>query len=201
VAIIRGRKKNRFSGHGAAFGRGVQVHVSPLAALLIGVLLCVERGKPFASLLSAVAAHEAGHLLLLKLYGRRICSLRVTLTGLEIRYAGTLERSEAVACLLAGPVCGVVYAVAATAGHAPFWYRSALQSYILSAFNLLPILPLDGGRLVAALADERFAAAVSRRMAALLFLMSLLVSAVRFSPGLLLMSLWLLFYGIRCSGY
>ena len=57
---------------------------------------------------------------------------------------------------LAGPVLGslgaaAVLAVAVATGE-PFWYALAFTGFLLNLFNLLPMLPLDGGRAMAAMA-------------------------------------------------
>ena len=57
---------------------------------------------------------------------------------------------------LAGPVLGSLGAaalvpVAITTGE-PFWYALAFTGFFLNLFNLLPVVPLDGGRAMAAMA-------------------------------------------------
>jgi Zn-dependent protease len=57
---------------------------------------------------------------------------------------------------LAGPVlgtlgCAVPAALAATTGD-EFWYALAFTGFLLNLFNLLPVVPLDGGRAMAAMA-------------------------------------------------
>jgi Zn-dependent protease len=56
---------------------------------------------------------------------------------------------------LAGPVYGILaagacYAIANTT-HEPFWYAAAYVGFFLNALNLLPIPPLDGGGIAAAI--------------------------------------------------
>jgi Zn-dependent protease len=56
---------------------------------------------------------------------------------------------------LAGPVlgtlaCGVPAALAVATGD-DFWYALAFTGFLLNLFNLLPVVPLDGGRAMAAL--------------------------------------------------
>jgi Zn-dependent protease len=57
---------------------------------------------------------------------------------------------------LAGPLlgtlgCGAVAAIAFATGH-QFWHALAFTGFLLNLFNLLPVLPLDGGRAMAAMA-------------------------------------------------
>lgn len=101
-----------------------------------------------AAVLSAAAAHEAGHLTVLYLLGAPVMALRLSAFGAELHatrqqlgYGGEL------AVVLAGPavnlVCGLVLAQLGP----PFW-PAAGAHLILGAFNLLPLRPLDGGRAV-----------------------------------------------------
>ncbi len=57
---------------------------------------------------------------------------------------------------LAGPVLGtlacVAVALVGALGGGDFWYALAFTGFLLNLFNLLPIVPLDGGRAMAAMA-------------------------------------------------
>lgn len=121
------------------------------------------------AVLLPVIFHELGHILALRLLGFRICHFRIELKGLcmEYRgYAGGLGHALAAA---AGPAIGLLYALAASllaARYSSPWLElTAGVSLLLSAFNLLPALPLDGGRILyhlsAALFGERAAARVT----------------------------------------
>jgi Zn-dependent protease len=86
--------------------------------------------------------------------------------------------------------------IACTAGGA-FLRMSGAVSFLLSGFNLLPVLPLDGGRLVALLLPEALARRLSLA-AAILLLGGGAAIALRFSSfGLLLAGLWLFLSNLR----
>jgi len=90
----------------------------------------------------------------LRIAGLKLRRLSVGLFGLEIDYYGILKGFAGAASVAAGPLFGIVYALAVSGG-GEFWRLSGGISMALSIFNLLPVLPLDGGRLLLLAAGER----------------------------------------------
>lgn len=90
--------------------------------------------------LIAAAVHECSHWCMLRLCGKRIYKVYLDFGGAKMQ-TDALSNGQTVLCALAGPVGGMMLlAIANTFPHA------ALCALILSAYNLLPIYPLDGGR-------------------------------------------------------
>ena len=135
-----------------------RVSVSPAALLLGALLYCTADFSELAAIPAPVIVHELGHIVTLRLYGLRIRRVRADLRGLCIEYGGLCAPSGHVMAALAGPAAGLAYAFAAS-----YYARrvggevltlSAGVSLLLSLFNLLPILPLDGGRVFSIAAAE-----------------------------------------------
>src|SRR6185369_8179880 len=105
-------------------------------------------------LLPVLLLHESGHWAAMKIFGYRnlrmffIPFFGAAVTGRHWNVPGWKKGLVA----LAGPVPGIVLGVGLTVaglltGHA--WLKSsALLLLLLNGFNLLPILPLDGGHLL-----------------------------------------------------
>lgn len=150
----------------------------------------------------AATVHELGHILALKISGFDIRRVSVGAQGLCIDYSGTGSVCAHAIVAAAGPMAGLLLALAATntanlTGLAWFRLLSGV-SLTLTVFNVLPFLPLDGGRIVLALLSaligddcaERVMAAVSYGAAVII----LVSGAVHFARGggvwLLVMGLW-----------
>lgn len=106
-----------------------------------------------------VAVHELGHLAALNAFGGKVRGLRMDLTGLKISCTGGMSAFGSFSIALAGPAAGMIFAFlsAWAGGHfsQPLLTRCAGVSAVLSIFNMLPALPLDGGRMLAAALERR----------------------------------------------
>ena len=157
-----------------------------------------------AAALLPVFAHECGHLMALALLGFSIVSMRLGPSGLCICYDGFQSAGKNAAAALAGPLAGLVYALIARLLYrktsVDWLLQSADLSLLLSFFNLLPILPLDGGRLfqtaaIFSLGEERgvaFTRKLSRVLLAGVLLLGLLLSVLKKGNAAIAAGLWLL---------
>ena len=120
--------------------------------LLVIVAAIVSPVQVVVSILLAAALHECGHLLLLRRYHVRVNGLRLSALGavLYAQDAQKLSYGRELLVTLAGPAanlfCALVAAILALHTQREFFYVFAGANVILCAYNLLPVLPLDGGR-------------------------------------------------------
>lgn len=166
-----------------------RLSVSPGAALFYPLLLLSAEDWELCSLLAAAGFHEAGHALALVCLGGRIRGLALGLSGLRMDALLPPSPAAEACCALAGPAAGLLWACAAARiGGARYLYASGLSA-LLSLFNLLPCLPLDGGRAILALSGrERLL-----RRTGLLCSLGLLAAALYWRlPLTLIPALWLL---------
>ncbi len=136
-----------------------RIIVHPLALLYPLVAAMLGTGAETASLAIALAFHEAAHLLAAHVLGVGIASLRLTpfggAMGMENPYSLSPLRLAIVSA--AGPLANALLTLTAAAlAHwrmlSPGFALSLVQTnLLLLAFNLLPALPLDGGRIFYAL--------------------------------------------------
>ena len=176
----------------------MRLAVSPAALLVFALAFFFDTDGLVSAFLPAVCVHELGHLLMLKACGRRVLCLRVTLTGLVLDYAPRLEGGKSILCAAAGPLAGGAYALIACAVGRPFWLVSGAASFLLSVFNLLPVLPLDGGRVLSALLPGASGQRVSLAAAVLLLLGGVWIFLTFRSYGLLLAGAWLTVCNATC---
>lgn len=171
--------------------KNVKWDISAGAVLLLALMYFFDDSGYVSALVPAVVVHEMGHWIPLRLCRMKIQRFRFGIFGLCIDYSGQLEGRKALLCIGGGPLSGLLYTLAVCVLGGAFWRMSGAVSFVLSVFNLLPVLPLDGGRLVAAITDQRFAEKLSR-IAAVMLALGGLGAALRLrSFSLLIMALWL----------
>ena len=178
--------------------RRIRWEISPVALVLFALAYFFDASGIVSAVIPAVAAHELGHLLALRLCRRHVSRVRLDLRGAELDYTPRLEGAQAFLCLAAGPLAGGLYALAACSAGGAFWPVSGAASFVLTVFNLLPVLPLDGGRMLAAAVPQRAVRILSLMLAAALLTAGgwLALSQRAFAP--LLPGLWLTLCNATC---
>ena len=160
------------------------LNISPGGALGLAVLLFLVDVRHLPALISAALIHELGHIAALKLCRSELLELRLEFFGLCLVTTAPTSRALEAFCALSGPAAGILWALAAHS-IAPL---SSAFSLLLSAYNMLPALPLDGGRALLALSGKsrllKFTGALSAIAALLLALWAPL-------PMLLFPAFWL----------
>ncbi|MBQ7255068.1 MAG: hypothetical protein IJS31_02320 [Oscillospiraceae bacterium] len=134
---------------------GVSFSVSPMLVLFAAIAVYIGYGKICLLTILAAFLHECGHLLALFALGVRISSVRIGAFGAEINIAPCGRREELLSAA-AGPACNLLCA-------AVFWrpfHLFAVLHLLLAAYNMLPVDPLDGGRILRVLFGRRIAYAV-----------------------------------------
>lgn len=185
-----------------------KVEVSPGFLLLLGALFWLDEGVgllPWG--LAACAVHELGHIAAAAALGGRIEGLSLTVVGAELRigYEVPLTYGRDSLVALAGPAANLLWGVLALALH---WKLAAALTLAVGAFNLLPIMPLDGGRVVYGLLAgrldidwaERLMTALSGCLVGLLIGVGAVAAAQFANVTLLLTALWLLAGVLRRGG-
>ena len=126
----------------------LRVRVSPGFLLLLGVLFWLDEGVgllPWGLL--ACGLHEMGHVAAAAVLDGTVKEISLTVVGAELRinYDTPLTYGQDSGVSLAGPAANLLWGLLAAALH---WELAAAVTLAIGAFNLLPILPLDGGRVV-----------------------------------------------------
>ena len=186
--------------------RKARIDICPSAMLMFAVLFYLSDTKEFLAFVLPVAVHELGHIAVIRLLGLRIYGFEFELSGLRIDYSGYTGYAGHAAAALAGPAAGFAYSFAASGlGNRmenPVLCLSAGISLILSAFNMLPALPLDGGRAAlyigSALWGERkgeyAACIVSTFIGATLLAAGIFLMHSGYGAAVLLAAVWLLIF-------
>ena len=135
-----------------------RVDVSAGAILLLSVIYFFGGVTSLAALVIAVCVHELGHIAAIRLCGGKVHGLKVTLSGLCISCTGAATTAASVVCLCGGPAAGFVLAYTASyfgnLSQNLLLIKTAGLSLVLSVYNSLPALPLDGGRALQCVAES-----------------------------------------------
>ena len=128
------------------------IHIAWSFWLLLAAALLVSPPRVIAAVLLAAAMHEGGHLAQLAVFGVPVEGLRLGASGAVIyaRGARRLPYGRELLVTLAGPAVNLLAAplLAMLSARAAWeWgYLLAGAHALLGVYNLLPILPLDGGQ-------------------------------------------------------
>lgn len=132
--------------------------VHPLALLLMALAAAMGAGGMLLPICAALALHEAGHLIAARGLGVRVYAISLMPFGGAVQLANVYALSPArlFAVAFAGPLFSLLgalgtLALAAMPACAPFAIGFFRVNVTLMLFNLLPALPLDGGRMLYAL--------------------------------------------------
>ena len=122
--------------------------LSPFACIAAALLLLL---LPLNWLLAATAAafvHEMGHLIAISATGGKVRGIRIGLRSARMDTLLTNPKHELL-CAAAGPLAS--FALLMLAHVFP---RLAICALIQGTFNLLPVYPFDGGRILRCLIDS-----------------------------------------------
>ena len=184
------------------------IEVSPGFLLLLGALFWLDEGGGLLGWgLLACLIHELGHVAAALAFGGRADRLSRTVVGAELRiaYPAPLSYGRESLVALAGPAANLLAGGAALALGC---YLPAALSFGIGAFNLMPIQPLDGGRvLYNLLADwldpdwaDRLMTAAAGCLVGLLVGAGAVIAAKYANVTLLITALWLLLGVLRRGG-
>ena len=142
---------------------GTRLRAHPLMLLFPLITAGLGARGDAAAMLAALAAHEGAHLAMARALGVRVSQLRLMPFGgaiaAENPYA--LDDRRLLAVAAAGPIGSLAALLLSAAlaqwGAIPpgFSLSLANANLLMLAFNLLPALPLDGGRMAVALLAKR----------------------------------------------
>lgn len=124
--------------------------IDPWTYLIAAALLLLLPARWLLSALLAAALHELAHLTAIRIVGGRIDRVRIGSHGAKIETVLPGNWQE-LFCAAAGPAASLSLLFLC-----PVAPRLALCGLIQGVFNLLPIYPLDGGRMLRCLLCRAF---------------------------------------------
>ena len=166
---------------------GVRVRVSFSFLLAVSLFLLLDRQRRGGMLLLSVMLHESAHILALFQSGSRPAQLGLYPFGVRLTPDSRrpLSYRQERGVFWAGPLASLALAglLFLLRGFHPALLPASAANLVLGCFNLLPIPPLDGGRILASHLSERLGPGRGQRV---LRAVSLLVLTPLTALGLLL---------------
>lgn len=138
---------------------GMTISFHPLFVLIMLASVFTGHFLELLALFAIVFVHELGHVACARMFGIRVLSVQMLPFGgvAVMDDTGTLNAGKEIAIALAGPAQNVLLIGISWLLHASGIWEGPFFSYfvecnmLIALFNLLPILPLDGGKVCQAL--------------------------------------------------
>ena len=177
-----------------------KISVSTDFLLFFAVAVVVLPIQWLGAWMLAIFIHELCHFLTLQFCGVSVNTMQISCQGVTM-YTESISLGKEALCAYAGPIGALI--ILLFARHLP---RTAICTLVFSAYNLLPVFPLDGGRglgcLLMKLLPERTAKKFMRYVENLVLMgVSILALYAVFVLGLgLLPAMFIVLLLIRCTG-
>ena len=118
------------------------LEVSPCSHLVAAAMILLLPFRLLTAAMLAAAFHELCHLIVLLAFSTPIYGIRINPAGAVIQ-TGVLSPAQELICAAAGPTGSLLLLVLSDV-----FPLLAFSGLIQGLFNLLPVYPLDGGRIL-----------------------------------------------------
>lgn len=136
----------------------VRIVPSPASCIIFAAALLLLSGKILLSWLFAVVIHECSHILVIRILRKRIIRIHVGMTGMKI-YTEPLSHTQELLCAAAGPAGSLLLLFVMK------WMPlAALFGTVQGLYNLLPLYPMDGGRILRILCEDSFGMLIGEKV-------------------------------------
>ena len=124
----------------------LKINIANDAVFFVAILIVFTNVDLILPLVIASCVHEAGHIIAILTLGGEVTAITVNVGGLKISYSTkVLSYKYDLIYAAAGPLFGIIFSyVASRFGFTVF----AGISLCINAFNLIPVRPLDGGKIL-----------------------------------------------------
>lgn len=136
----------------------IDIYISKFLILLLAVTIITGYGGNITAVFLIIGLHESAHIIAARLLGLRVKEIELLPFGGAIHIESIFELNPAheIIISMAGPVSNIILLLGYFGLVQAGWIASGPSSdfvnmnLILAGFNMLPALPLDGGRILRA---------------------------------------------------
>ncbi|MCR4435253.1 MAG: M50 family metallopeptidase [Clostridiales bacterium] len=168
-----------------------QITLDPLFLLIPPVVILSGFGTKFLVIYLSILLHELGHVLSALIFGRRINSFNVLPIGVTaVIEDGPAEVWKRILIYLSGPLINILLAVLLSILSPYYLYGTDNMRFFISVniglavFNLIPVKPLDGGRILSDALSSRVglfsASSYIKRLSLILVILLVIAGIVQF---------------------
>ena len=120
----------------------IEITAEPGFLFYVAILVLIIPIRLLFAWFIAVIIHELGHFIMLQLLHIKIYALKFKICGV-LMISEPIDGWREAVCAAAGPLAGLCVSL-----FAEIMPCTAIVALFHSAYNLLPIYPLDGGRII-----------------------------------------------------
>lgn len=136
----------------------LHITIRPNTYIYLALLLLFIPLKWLLAWSIAVLFHELGHWIAVRLCGGNVLHISTGVGGV-VMDCDTLDDGRQILCILCGPFFGFLPVLLGR-----YLPLTALCSWILTVYNLLPVLPLDGGHILQIILKDSRAFVITERL-------------------------------------
>ncbi len=152
--------------------------IHPLCYIVVLIYVITGTFRPFIWIMSLIIVHELGHVITGLIFNWKIEKITIMPVGGITIFKESLNRpiKEELLIALAGPLFQLVYFLLVKDFVQYEWFVGANTALLL--FNLLPIIPLDGSKILHCLLDTFLAFDISNNITIIISFIMLLFGIV-----------------------
>lgn len=135
--------------------------IEPSFLLLVFLSICFNQTSILINYLFALILHELAHLYIATKRGYNLKQIKIDLFGMAVELDESIDDSDTFAINIAGPclnlflciICMALYWLIPTSFN--YLNNFCIANLVLALFNLLPVYPLDGGKIFSGIVKNK----------------------------------------------